>query len=295
MIASLRKRINRLTKDRQQGAGKLAEEAIDILRTACTESPAPTVAKLIAEMDQVTSALIEARPLMVSIANYVLQFQDDFGVIVAGGDSPRVLKKSGAAAAAALLKRAEASSEGAAVSGSKMISDRTIVMTCSYSSCVCNSLELARQKGVDFKVLALESLHEKISYGEMTRARLAKSGIVSRAVPDNQVGWQVARADIILIGTDAISLHGWLVNGIPSLDLATVAALRKVPVYAVGESSKLDSRGILSGVSRPEPGFDLIPLELIAGVITEKGTLTPDEVYQVTMDNAFGSPRGGTH
>lgn len=204
------------------------------------------------------------------------------------------LKKNGVDITDRLIKHREKSAASAARQAAKLIGRRTIILTCSYSSSVCSALELARRKGVDFKVLAVESLHGKISYGRLTAGRLEKAGIVCRIVPDSQVRWHVARADTVLIGADSVSLQGWLINGSPTLEVAEIAARRAIPVYSICEKAKFDVRGFITGMRRPEPGFDMVPLDLVTAFITESGLLKPDDIYNFSFEDIFGGRLAGT-
>jgi translation initiation factor 2B subunit (eIF-2B alpha/beta/delta family) len=295
MIAVIRSRINGLKKDREHGAGWLTTQAVSILEEASSGSLARTSEDFMAEIGQVTTALAEARPIMVSILNYVTEFKDELDGAVATSKSADNLKKRAAAIARKLKAYNEDTSIKTARNAAKLIGQRNIIITCSYSSDVCSALELARQKGIDFKVLAVESRHGKISYGDMTLERLKKAGIVGRIIPDNFVAWYAARANTILIGADAVSLHGWMINGIPSYTLALIASRKNVPVYSVCATTKIDVRGFLAGLRTPEPGFDMVPLELIKGIVTETGTLQPDNIYKMTIEDIFRSPRARSH
>jgi translation initiation factor 2B subunit (eIF-2B alpha/beta/delta family) len=289
MIASLRKSINGLKKDREHGAGWLAVRALEILREAASLDPAVSTYKLLASLAAVTDALLEARPAMVSIANYALYYRDEIASAASTSRSPQRLKKAAFSIADRLIKLHQKSSAAAARNAARLVAARSIVMTCSYSSAVCSALEMARRGGRDFKVLAVESRHRKVSYGEMTLQRLQQSGISGRIVPDSQVGWQAARADLMLCGADSVSLHGWMINGTPSLELAQMAQRRGRPFYAVCEISKIDARGLTAGLRETEPGLDLVPLELLSGLVTEKGILQPEEIYKFKLENIIGS------
>ena len=289
MIVSLRKSINGLKKDREHGAGWLTGRALEILREAASLDQAATADKFLASLGGVIAALIEARPAMVSIANYALYFQDELGSAALTSRSPQRLKKAAFSIADRLIKLHQKSTAAVARNAARLITGRSIVMTCSYSSAVCSALELARRGGRDFKVLAVESCHKKISYGELTLQRLQQSGISGSIVPDSQVGWQAARADLMLCGADSVSLHGWLINGTPSLELAQMALRRGRPFYAVCETSKFDARGLTAGLREADPGFDLLPLELISGLVTERGILQPEEIYKFTIEDLIRS------
>lgn len=211
MIAAVRSRINGLKKDRAHGAGWLAAEAMDVFEVASSLSQALTIERFVEEMGEIVDKLMEARPGMVSIPNYVTEFKNEFDESVATGKSADNLKKRAAAIARKLKIYNVESSVKTARNAAKLIGQKYVVITCSYSSDVCAALELAGQKGVDFKVLAAESRHGKISYGDMTLERLQKAGIVGRIIPDNFIAWHTARANIVLIGADSISMQGWMI------------------------------------------------------------------------------------
>lgn len=294
MLASLRKSISALKRDREHGAAFLALQALEILRQTGAGSTAETTEKFIAEINQVAGALIEARPLMVSIANYALFLKEELAAAAVTAKSPQRLKKTAFSIASRLIKSQEKAAAATARNAVKLVSRRSIVMTCSHSSAVCSTLETARRAGMDFKVLAVESRHNKISCGDITANRLQAAGISCTVVPDDQVGWQVARADYVLCGADAVSLHGWLINGTPSLELAGLAARKRKPFHIICETAKFDARGFLAGLQQARPGFDMVPLELITGIVTERGPLSTDKVLELTIDDLFGGWRAGT-
>ena len=295
MLASVRSRISGLKKDREHGAGRLTAMAIEALEEAVSSSKASTIEAFAAEIEEVVAALAEVRPGMVSIRNYITEFKDEFDGTIAGSKSADNLKKRATAIARKLKTYNSDSAARSARNAAKLITPKSIVMTCSYSSDVCTALELARGKGTDFKVLAAQSRHGKLSYGEMTLERLGKVGIVGRIIPDNFITWHAARANVVLTGADAISLHGWMLNGVPSYTLALVASRKKVPVYAVCTTTKIDVRGFLAVLRTPEPGFDMVPLELFEGIITEAGVLNMDDIYKMTTDDTFRGPRARSH
>ena len=294
MKASIRKAVNAIGRDREHGAGWLTTQSLEALKAACLESDARTAAKFLSQVGDVVDALIQIRPGMVSIANYTLKFKDGLAASESKVKVLEKLKKNGVDITDRLIKHREKSAASAARQAAKLIGRRTIILTCSYSSSVCSALELARRKGVDFKVLAVESLHGKISYGRLTAGRLEKAGIVSRIVPDSQVRWHVARADTVLIGADSVSLQGWLINGSPTLEVAEIAARRAIPVYSICEKAKFDVRGFITGMRRPEPGFDMVPLDLVTAFITESGLLKPDDIYNFSFEDIFGGRLAGT-
>ena len=293
MITSIKKRIDALKKDVEHGAGWITGQALLILKDTCIGNATHTREQFMVDMDQVVQALSQVKPGMVSIFNYVLQFKEEFDQAYLTSKSPDNLRKRGVAIATKLIVYHENSSKRAVRNAVRLIGKRSIIMTCSYSSDVCSTLEMAHQNGIDFKVLIAESCHGHMSYGKITRDRLDKSNIISRIIPDELIGWHVARASCILSGADAVSLQGWMINGVPSYTLAVIAARKKVPVHVVCTTTKFDVRGFLAGLRHPEPGFDMIPLELISSIMTEKGVIQQDMIYAVTSEvvwNAHAKP-----
>jgi translation initiation factor 2B subunit (eIF-2B alpha/beta/delta family) len=293
MKAAIRKEISTLKKDRGHGAGRLALQALEILRQAASSDDALSIESFTAEIGQACASLREARPGMVSIANCVTALEEEMLAAAADARSPQRLKKAVYSIASRLIKAQEKAAAAVGRHASKLVPKRGIVMTCSYSSAVCSALEAARRAGTDFKVLAMQSMHKKVSYGEMTAQRLAGSGITCRIVPDGQAPWHAARADLLLTGADSLSLHGWLVNGSPSLELAEAARLKRRPLYAACETAKFDLRGFLTGLYRPEPGFDIIPLEFFSGVVTEDGLFSVEQALDFNIV-AAGRAHAGT-
>lgn len=289
MKADIRKSINAIRQDHKHGSSRLTSAAIKILLDSCDASLNPASPHFSDEVLEIANALLTVRPGMVSIANYALRFAEEFKPSAAASRSLVNQQKKGFAIASKLNQLHDKSVLQLPIKAAPLIKNRSIVMTCSYSDSICTVLEHARSRGIDFKVLAVQSLFHKVSYGQLTIDRLEKAGISCRLVPDDQLRWHTARADMVLIGADAVSLQGWLFNGSPSYELARVASSRKVPVYAVCCKSKIDPRGFLASMREPEPGFDMVPLDLLAGVVTENGLCQAEDVRNFNFDDIFRS------
>jgi len=103
-----------------------------------------------------------------------------------------------------------------------------------------------------------------------------------------------------MVGADRICADGKLVNGIGTYQLALATEKAGIPFYVLGETLKFDSRlksdevdleeGETSELIEPDrlpakvrvknPHFDITPLELISGIVTENGLLTPSAVIE---------------
>ena len=115
--------------------------------------------------------------------------------------------------------------------------------------------------------------------------------------------------DVVVVGADRIASNGDAANKIGTYNLALVAKAHNVPFYVAAPLSTIDTSiktgdeiiieershdevthingkpVCAEGVKIINPGFDVTPHELIAGIITEKGILRPD--YNKSIKKAF--------
>lgn len=268
-------RINRLSKDTVHGASWLTRQAISILILAAKESKTETVEQFSEEMWQTAFAIVKARPGMVSIANYANSFLAEITAARQHEDLA-TLKSRAVANGLELVRTARQALLKTVEYASAIIKDNDAIATCSYSSTVCQVLTTAKRKDTNFRVLIAESRIDNTNYGEITAAELGRHSITAEIFSDHSIPRQITKASKTLIGADAITASGYIVNGTPSLRLAQASRNRHVPLYVVCETAKFDLFGYLSEYT--EPGFDNIPLNICTAVITEKGTMRPDLV-----------------
>ena len=275
-------RIAEIRNDSVHGASWLSRQAISTLNLAVGESQAATVADFADEINMVAAELIEARPGMISIANYITRLIDQITLESKKGRRLSQLKTFAQAKSQGLIELSEEASSKAAESGSGIISNGDIMLTCSYSSTICKAFELAKQKGTEFRVIISESRSRDKFYGEMTAAHLKQHRIPVEVIQDQDIRLHVPEANKALVGADSILADGSLINGTPTYELARAAREEHIPFYTVCETAKFDIRGSIPNPPGLEPGFDKIPPALITGIINENGIITPDEVAHYT-------------
>lgn len=273
MIAKVADRINRLATDTTHGASWLTRQAISTLSLAAKESQAETVEQFIDELRQIVRTLTTARPGMVSIANYACLFLSQVLAAKHQKDLP-TLKSHAVAKGMELIKASKQALSRTVEYASGIIKDNDTIATCSYSSTVCQVLAVARHKDTKFRVIIAESRFGGTSYGEITAAELAKHLIPTEIIADSNIRHKISGVNKTLLGADAVIASGYVVNGIPSLELARASKAKQIPVYVVCETAKFDFYGYIH--EYPQPGFDAVPLNLCKALITEKGTMTPD-------------------
>ncbi len=260
--------------DRLHGAGWLSRQALAVMRLTAERSNAATSDDFSAELSSVAKGLLATRPSMAAIANSVSSFLFEMLERAKCEGNLASLRDFACSKGDELIAEAEGAARKAAESGAEMIEDGDRVMTCSYSSTVCRAFNIAKDSGKGFEVLVAESESEGKAYGELVAAELRGYGIPVEVIPDDAIGDAVARVSKVVVGADSILEDGSLINGTPTHRLAVAAKAHRIPFYPVCEMSKFSIRDDFE----LEPGFDLIPKELITGIITEQGMMEPSEV-----------------
>lgn len=145
----------------------------------------------------------------------------------------------------------------------------------------------------------------------LTAWELGEEGIPYQVIVDSAAGSLLARgaADAVLVGADRIARNGDVANKIGSYPLAVLARRHGVPYYSVAPTSTIDP-ALQTGAEipieeRPEeeiltlhgvrtapadaaatnPAFDVVPHDLIDGIITEAGVLRPP--FEEAIDRVF--------
>ena len=291
-IASL---IDEIKDDKIHGASQLARQAVEVLKVAAEHSQAKSVEQFLAEQKAVGKRLMSARPAMAPLFNIVNRLLKTIFERSAemNLDSVRQLTISKADEAVNDSLRAIAQ---IAQYGSQLITDGDKIMTHSYSSTVMEMLKVAFTKHRNIKVITTRSGPGHT--GERIARQLGLYGIPVTFIDDAAMGLYISTVNKVVVGADRVCADGKVINGIGTYQLALAAKRAGIPFYVFCETLKFDSRlrgdevdleekepsevvepGVLpSGVRVKNPYFDITPLELITGIVTENGLLTPEEV-----------------
>ena len=146
---------------------------------------------------------------------------------------------------------------------------------------------------------------------KLTMWELAQDRVPTTLVCDSMSGYLMSKGliDMVITGADRIARNGDSANKIGTYNLAVLAHYHKVPFYIAAPLSTFD-RDLQDGKNIPieereqseiltingapttvpgaqafNPGFDVTPAQLIAGIITEVGVLRPD--YGVNIGNVL--------
>ncbi|MFX1518459.1 MAG: translation initiation factor eIF-2B [Promethearchaeota archaeon] len=181
--------------------------------------------------------------------------------------------------------------------GARKIVSGMQIMTHCHSSTVTGILRKAHDQGKDIHVICTETRPR--FQGHRTARELVKAGIEVTFVVDSAMRYMMKHleVDIALIGADAITSEGTIINKIGTRLFALAADERDVPFYCAADTFKFSpetSLGFLENIEKrdPEeiwkdapsglhienPAFETVPRRYIDGLITEVGVFPPSSI-----------------
>jgi len=287
--------IDEIKNDKTHGASQLARQAASVLKVAAERSQTKSTDEFWQEQKEIGQRLMSARPAMAPVFNIVARLLDAMSgkVVEMELDSVRhfAISKVDEIVGDSLQAIAQI-----AQYGSELIADGDKIMTHSYSSTVVAMLKAAFAEHGNVEVITTRS--GPGGSGEMTARELGLYGMPVTFIDDTAIGLYLSTVNKVVVGADRICADGSLVNSIGTYQLALAGKKAIIPFYVLCETLKFDPRVsgdevdleekepsevIEPGRLPPEvrvknPHFDITPLELITGIVTENGLLMPEEV-----------------
>jgi ribose 1,5-bisphosphate isomerase len=196
------------------------------------------------------------------------------------------------------LEDLEKSKEHIAEIGANRIHDGSVVFTHCHSSTVSCLLAKAKADGKNFKVICTET--RPAYQGRITANELLGLGIETTFIVDSAARSFMGNANVVIVGADAITSEGNVVNKIGSSCIALLAHEARVPFYVVSELLKFDPETLKGECEKIEqrnpaevwseapqklivqnPAFDVTPNRYIHGLICEEGIIPPQTIVEV--------------
>lgn len=177
-----------------------------------------------------------------------------------------------ATAARRFAGRVEAEAAAAADAVRWIVTKRSaVVLTHSSSSGVVSALERVRRRVAG--VICTASLPG--GEGRALARRLERAGFATEVVPDAAIAAACARADLALVGADAVT-EAAVVNKVGTRLVALAARDAGIGCYPIASGSKLLPARAWERVRAPL--HEATPLGLFDAVVTERGPLRPGAV-----------------
>ncbi|MCD6501554.1 hypothetical protein J7L01_03050 [bacterium] len=270
----------KLGDDRTNGAELLVVSALEIIRSATEDETLSDE-----ELAQILRSLVgtmrnrfgELSPLAKLAARIESLPTDN-------------LRKSAAEMRRSLQRKIAHESASLAKLGSNLIAQNSTIATISQSKTILDVVLMAKGLSRDFHVIV--AISEPAGEGKNAAKSFAESGIPVTLVPDAAIGYAVEKADIVIVGADAVT-EKFFLNKIGTLPMALAANHFRVPFYVCARLEKftparllLKSRRSITpadlNIQRSDlitsnaPLFERVPNSLVTGIITESGIVTPE-------------------
>ena len=278
MNDKLRLEIDAIAADARSGATALLTRAIAVLRAAAADR---------GTLDAVADQLCRAQPSMAG-------FRTAAAVARGAHDPASALDDLAAriARAPALIAR-----HTVALLKLRRRTGAVRLVTCSRSHLVEQAIRaLAAQN--DVQVACAEG--RPALEGRDLAGSLAAAGIAVTLYTDAGLAVAVRDAEALLVGADAVAPDAFI-NKVGTGPLAALAAVNGVPTYVLAGREKFVSAAVFAdlrlgagngfevwrsapeGVALANPYFEVIHTSLVAGVVTDAGTIAPEQIVGLLL------------
>jgi ribose 1,5-bisphosphate isomerase len=281
-----------------KGARNVAVAAVETLQILAQETKAKSRQAFMQELSEARRLLFESRPtepLMRNAVTFIVKK-------VEGSDKKKVseLAQIMFSASHDFLLNLEKSKERIAEIGSKRIRDGMVIFTHCHSSTVTYMLRKAKQRGRTFEVICTET--RPLFQGRITAKEMVDLDVKTTLIVDSAARSFMRKADMVIVGADALTSEGNVVNKIGTATIALLASEARVPLYVASELQKFDPATLygeyeaIEERSRDEvwkeapemlvvrnPAFEVTRGEFVRGIICEEGMISPHSVAEVVQ------------
>lgn len=284
--------VGRIERLEIQGATKIALSAVDALTRDLLE--AQSSAEASGALDEGVRALVEARETEPMLRNGLRYMQThapkDWG-------DGAVFKATVKRVSNEIMGYFRESQRRIVEIGSRRVRDGNTILTHCHSSAVTATLIEAHRQGKRFRVIQTETRPKY--QGRITAVELVEAGIDTTMIVDSAARHYMKEIDFVVVGCDAITSEGNVINKIGTSQVALAAGEARVPFYVVGTLLKFDPVTIHgeyeaieeretgeiwdappAGLKMRNPAFDVTRRDYIHGIITEEGIISPHSILE---------------
>lgn len=282
-----------------RGAGRIARVTVKALEEYSSELDIETKDEFKQKIEQAGEYLKTARPTAVSLPNAINYVITNFEKRISNFSDMRKPKEILKSCCDDFIRRSELAIEKIGIIGSKRIQNGDILLTHCNSQAAISVIMTTFRQGKKIKVFCTETRPK--GQGLQTSSALAKEGVDVTLIVDSSVRWFMNKIDKVIVGADAISANGAVVNKIGTSTVALVAkearsrfmvaaeSYKISPQTFVGELVPIERRSSEEIISRDwmrrnpnvkvvNPAFDITPPEYIDLIITEFGVFPPQSM-----------------
>jgi len=283
-----------------QGARNIAKAAVSALAIQAKNSKARSPEEFYSEMLEVGEALQSARPTEPMLRNSIQELTE---FVSSNVKSMKLkdLKAELLAKEQEYQKKVDKNGKALMEYGAKLIPDGALVITHCHSSTVTGMMKRAAEFGKDFEVISCETRPR--FQGRVTAKELADHGIKVTQIVDGSVNVFMKKADLVLVGADAITARGDLINKIGTSMVAHIARLHEVSFYSAAELYKYSPMSLFGNLEKIEErdpkevwdkppkgvrisnlAFDVTSARYVSGYITEVGVIPSQSFFSLATE-----------
>jgi ribose 1,5-bisphosphate isomerase len=293
---------------RIRGAGEIARAAVKTLGITVQNSKADNVQELLEELGNTARMVISTRPTAVSLPNGIRYVSKKVNDELKRSPSLEELKEIVEKRVEEFIVNSQKAVARIGEIGSKRIRKGDVLLTHCNSSAALSVIVTAAKQNKDIKVFATETRPK--FQGHITCKILRDAGIDVTLIIDDAVRLYMNKIDTAIVGADAISSNGALVNKIGTSTVALVAKESRTLFFVaaetykfssetmIGELIEIEERDIEEVIDREElekignpkvmnPAFDITPPQYIDLIITERGIIPPQAAFTILQEE-FG-------
>ena len=299
MRESTQARVQTMAEDiktmRIRGAGEIARSAVEALLVTAQDSETHNSEEFLKEMEETAKLMMRTRPTAVSLPNamrYVIHRIREKNL---SGAALLALKETAVNTCREFIENSKTAIERIGEIGAKRITDGDTIMTHCNSSAAIKVIETAWRRGKKIKVYVTETRPR--FQGRITAEKLGQMGIPVTLTIDSAARHFMHEVDKVIVGADAVSANGAVVNKIGTSLIALAAKEFRIPFIVAAESYKFSPETMFGELVRIEerdvsevipaselkhrnisvanPSFDVTPPEYIDLIVTERGIIPP--------------------
>jgi ribose 1,5-bisphosphate isomerase len=287
----------KITDMEVRGAARIARFAAEVLLGYAKLLDKPDFD---AEMRKAAEILLNTRPTAVSLynaVNYVMRYS---------GSTLEEKREDLIRRADEFIRWVDLAKKEIGKIGVRRIKQSATILTHCNSSAALSIIKEAHKVGKDIEVFVTESRPRLQGY--ITARELRKEEIPVTLIVDSAVRYFLREVDYVIVGADAITVNGALINKIGTSQIALAANEFRVPFMVAAETYKFSPKTLAGetvvieerspkevvpddllslGVRVRNPAFDITPRRYIDLIITEIGAIPPEMAYLVIKER-FG-------
>jgi len=301
--------LDRIRSKEFRGPTRVTQAALKALSEASQVSRSRSPKDFVEEQAAFGELLIKTRPTAILLANGVRQVIDAVRTSAEQQPSVPVLQQIVLKTVDSFLAEIEQSVEKIGEIGARRLRSGDTVLCYGHSTSVLSIVQKAQEQGKNPRVIVSEARPEL--EGRSMAKEFLKINVPTTMIIDSAVSYFMKDVDRVLIGADAVSANGAVINKIGTSTVAAIAHLSRVNVFVAASVHKFSTETILGelveieeldpslvisremmtefkGMNIRNPAFDVTPPEHIDLIVTERGVIPPQGAIMILRQHGTG-------